>query len=96
MTLVIIIVTAIISIIAFSNAEFLSKLMLNPYQVFHKKEWYRLFTHGFLHADWTHLIINMIVLFSFGSNVAKWFQQLKLSGYINSPRVLLCPPALPP
>ena len=41
-------------------------------------------THGFLHADWTHLIINMIVLYSFGSNVEAWFGKLKMAGYINS------------
>jgi membrane associated rhomboid family serine protease len=63
----------------------MSRLMLNPYQVIQKKEWYRILTHGFLHADWTHLIINMIVLYSFGSNVWKWFMQLSLSGYIDSP-----------
>ena len=85
MTLVIIAVTVIITVIAFNSEEFMARLMLNPYQVMHKREWYRLFTHGFLHADWTHLIINMIVLFSFGSNVERWFQQLKLAGDINSP-----------
>lgn len=85
MTLFIIIVTVIITVIAFNSEEIMSRLMLNPYQVFYKKEFYRLITHGFLHADWTHLIINMIVLFSFGSNVERWFRELKMSGYINSP-----------
>ena len=84
MTLIIIIVTLIITVIAFYNEEVLSKMMLNPYQVYYKKEWYRMITHGFLHADWTHLIINMIVLYSFGSNVEAWFGRLKMAGYINS------------
>ncbi len=84
MTLIIIIVTSIITVIAFRSEEVMSRLMLNPYQVVHKREWYRLITHGFLHADWTHLIINMIVLYSFGSNVERWFDQLKMSGYIGS------------
>jgi membrane associated rhomboid family serine protease len=85
MTLVIIIVTVIITIIAFNSEEVMSRLMLNPYQVTRKNEWYRLITHGFLHADWTHLIINMIVLFSFGSNVERGFRELSMSGYIGSP-----------
>jgi membrane associated rhomboid family serine protease len=85
MTLFIIIITVIITVIAFNSEEVMLKLMLNPYQVVQKKEWYRVITHGFLHVDWTHLIINMIVLYSFGSNVYRWFQQLSLSGYINSP-----------
>ncbi len=84
MTLIIIIVTLIISVIAFYSEEIMSKMMLNPYQVYHKKEWYRMITHGFLHADWTHLIINMIVLYSFGSNVEGWFRKLKMAGYIDS------------
>ena len=65
MTLIIIIVTAIISVIAFSREDILDKMMLNPYQVFHKKELFRIITHGFLHSDWTHLLINMFVLYFF-------------------------------
>ena len=84
MTIIIIIVTLIITVIAFYNDEVMLKMMLNPYQVYHKKEWYRMITHGFLHADWTHLIINMIVLYSFGSNVEAWFGKLKMAGYIDS------------
>ncbi len=84
MTIIIIIVTLIITVVAFYSEEFMSKMMLNPYQVYHKREWYRMITSGFLHADWTHLIINMIVLYSFGSNVESWFRELKMAGYINS------------
>lgn len=84
MSIIIIIVTLIITVIAFYSDEVMTKMMLNPYQVYHKKEWYRMITHGFLHADWTHLIINMIVLYSFGSNVEAWFGKLKMAGYIDS------------
>ena len=84
MTYIIIIVTAIISVIAFSRGDILDKMMLNPYQVFHRTELYRMITHGFLHSDWTHLIINMFVLYFFGRNVENWFRELKLEGYINS------------
>jgi membrane associated rhomboid family serine protease len=59
--------------------------MFNPYQVYHRKELWRLVTHGFLHADWVHLIVNMIVLYSFGRNVEAWIYQLKNEDYINSP-----------
>ena len=84
MTLIIIIVTAIISVFAFSREDILDKMMLNPYRVFHKNELFRLITHGFLHSDWTHLLINMFVLYFFGKNVESWFRELKLEGYINS------------
>jgi membrane associated rhomboid family serine protease len=85
MTIFIIIVTSLISIVAFGNKELFEKLLLNPYKVYHKKEWYRLISHGFLHADWVHLIVNMIVLLSFGSAVENIFKQLAAHGIIQSP-----------
>jgi membrane associated rhomboid family serine protease len=85
MTLVIVIITSVISIIAFYNETLMSRFMFNPYQVYYRKELWRLITHGFLHADWIHLIINMIVFYSFGRNVEAWMFQLKSAGYIRSP-----------
>ena len=66
MTFILIILTALVSIPAFSRNEWFSKLQFNPYQVYHRKEIYRLLTHGFLHANWMHLIVNMMVLYFFG------------------------------
>jgi membrane associated rhomboid family serine protease len=63
----------------------MSRLIFNPYQVVHRKEWWRLLSHGFLHADWVHLIVNMIVLYSFGRNVESWINQLRIEDYIKSP-----------
>jgi membrane associated rhomboid family serine protease len=74
-TVIIVIATSLISISAFGSESLFSKLMFNPYQV---------------HADWMHLIINMIVLYSFGSNVEHWFAQLKYSGYLNHPVLTYC------
>ncbi len=85
MTLTIVIATVLISLACFSKEDWMIKLMLNPYRAYHKKEIYRLITHGFLHADWIHLIINMLVLFSFGRNVERWFEQLQYSGMLGSP-----------
>lgn len=68
-TIITIIATAIISIVAFSRPELMNKYQLNAYNVYHNKQWYRLISHGFFHADWTHLIFNMITLFFFGGNV---------------------------
>jgi len=76
MTYVIIIFTALVSIPAFSNHQWFSKLQFNPYQVYHRKEIHRLLTHGFLHANWMHLIINMMVLFFFGPIVEKYMGQI--------------------
>lgn len=85
MTLPIIIITSAISILAFNNHKLFSKLQLNPYQTYHRKQWYRLLTHGFLHADWLHLIINMLVLYSFGTYIEEYFAHLDNAGYLNNP-----------
>ncbi len=85
MTITIVIITSIISILAFYSENLMSRLIFNPYQVTHRKELWRLLSHGFLHADWTHLIINMIVLYSFGRNVEAWINQLNIEGYVKLP-----------
>lgn len=72
-TLILIVVTAMISIQAFNQAGFMQKLIFNPYAIFHKKQWYRFLSSGFLHADWIHLGLNLFVLFSFGSVVQKYY-----------------------
>ena len=85
MTLLIVLVTSAISIIAFSNGTLFARLQFNPYQVYHRREWYRIITHGFLHADWVHLIINMLVLFSFGSSVEHDFGIMASRTWIKFP-----------
>jgi len=74
MTILIILFTSIFSILAFNKPELMYKYQFNAYQIYHRKQWYRIFTHAFLHADWMHLLINMFVLFSFGSILEQYFQ----------------------
>jgi membrane associated rhomboid family serine protease len=72
-TLVIIILTTVVSINGFNNRETFLKLQFNPYQVHHRKQWYRLLSHSMLHADYAHLFINMFVLYSFGTALEYYF-----------------------
>lgn len=72
-TLLIILVTALVSITAFSNRELFHKLTFSPYQVKHRGEWWRLFGHAVVHGDWMHLFVNMFVLFNFGRIVESNF-----------------------
>lgn len=74
-TYIIIAVTGIFSYIAFSNRELFNNYLFDPYLVKHKKQWYRIFTHAFLHGNWSHLAINMFVLWSFGTAVEATFSQ---------------------
>ncbi len=82
-TYIIIGVTIIVSIMAFppqiAAPDFLRKpglinrLEFNPYLVYHRKQYYRLFTSALVHSGWFHLLINMFVLYSFGRLVEAYF-----------------------
>jgi len=65
-TLVIILFTGFISYQGFRQYGWIDRLRHSPYQESRQKEWYRLLTSGFIHADWVHLMVNMFVLYSFG------------------------------
>lgn len=85
MTIFIVIITAIVSIMAFSRPDLIRKLSFNPYQVYHRKQYYRFITHSLVHADWVHLFINMFVLFSFGAAVEHYFRNLEARNMLSSP-----------
>ncbi len=74
--ILIIVLTVLTSLYAWSNKEVFYKLKLNPYMVVHRREYFRLIGHGFIHADFTHLIFNMITLYFFGDIVEQIFSAL--------------------
>lgn len=69
MTLGIVVVTALVSMAAWGQQAVMERLILWPPAVDRNREYERLLSHGFLHADWGHLIFNMIALFSFGQRM---------------------------
>ncbi len=75
-TLVLIVMTAFISYQAFQRPDIKQKLMFNPYAVKHRGEWHRFISHGFIHADWNHLILNMVMLYLFGSQLEYLFNYI--------------------
>ena len=81
-TILIIIITSLISVLAFSNYELFNKLKFNAYMVVHKKQYARLLTNGLVHSGWLHLIINMYVLWIFGRFVESAFIQILPIGRI--------------
>jgi len=66
-------ITVLISYLAFQNPELMSKLQFNAAQIIHRKEYYRLVSHAFIHANWSHLGVNMLVLYFFGRNIETYF-----------------------
>lgn len=65
-TLVIIAITCIVSIMAFSNARLVDDLILWPPAISRDKQYYRLLSYGLIHADPMHLLFNMFTLYFFG------------------------------
>ena len=74
MILVIIAITAIISLLAFRNRLLFDRLRFSPFDIKHEREGWRFFSYAFLHANWGHLFINMFVLYSFGDVVINAFR----------------------
>ncbi len=79
-TLIIIATTVIVSIISMDNPSLKNKLMFNAYQINHRKEWYRFFSNGLIHADWMHLAFNMFSLYMFGGSVESGFSDSSIFG----------------
>jgi len=73
-TLIVIGITCVVSMLAFSNAKLLGSMVFWPPALSRKGEYQRLITYGLVHGDLTHLFFNMFTLFFFGSYVERFFQ----------------------
>jgi membrane associated rhomboid family serine protease len=69
-TLIIVIITAFVSIGGISNQKIIDDLIFYPPAI-RRNQYYRFITHGLIHADYFHLAFNMIALYSFGESVEK-------------------------
>ena len=72
-TLLLIAATVLVSWLSFNNPRLLERLILWPPAIERKKQYDRLLTHGFIHADFQHLLFNMLTLFFFGRAVESKF-----------------------
>ena len=69
-TIIIVIITSIISFLAFNNQDIFNKLIFYPFIMSNRsEEYYRFITSGFIHANLSHLLFNMITLYFFGVEV---------------------------
>jgi membrane associated rhomboid family serine protease len=78
----IILFTVVASIVCFNNEELFNRLKFNAFDVKHSNQWYRFFSYGFLHANWVHLLINMVVFYSFGALVEHFYKEFFHEKYI--------------
>lgn len=68
------IIIAFISIYAFQNTAIFERLKHFPYLEKRSNQFYRWITSGFVHGSWLHLLINVFVLWSFGTAVESAYQ----------------------
>lgn len=69
-------VTCVVSWIAFNNRKLADRLILWPPAIDKHKQYDRLVTYGFIHADFMHLLFNMITLFFFGPQIERLMGQV--------------------
>ena len=67
LTILFILSTGIVSVVAFSNPRLFARLMLDARSVESRGEGWRLLTSGWVHADFFHLFVNMFSFWSFGA-----------------------------
>jgi len=62
-------VTVGISLLAWQKPAWLDAMMMSPYRIDRKKEYWRFITSGFIHADFAHLFFNLFSFYFFGTQL---------------------------
>jgi membrane associated rhomboid family serine protease len=76
-------VTGLVSWRAFGSRALLERLMLWPPAIQRHRQYDRLLTHGFVHADVMHLLFNMVTLYFFGIQLEPFFSRyIGAAGYL--------------
>jgi len=57
----------------FNSPVYLERYIFSPEHILRDRQYYRVLSSAFLHADWMHLLFNMYSLYSFGSVIEQWF-----------------------
>ena len=70
-TVILICITVAISFYVFNKRELQARLMMNPYLVKTKGQYYRFISSGFIHHDHMHLLWNMFSFYFFGTAVER-------------------------
>jgi len=66
-------ITTLLSWRAFSDRRLFERLILWPPAIERQRQYERLLSHGFIHADGMHLLFNMLTLYFFGGGIEHLF-----------------------
>ena len=75
-TVIIIIITAIISLAGFRSPKLIYDLIFYPPAITNNRQYYRFITCGFIHADPGHLFFNMYAFYLFGNITEEIFDAI--------------------
>jgi membrane associated rhomboid family serine protease len=71
--LILIAITCAVSLVAMNNPKMIEALILWPPAVRRDNDYYRLLSYGLVHADFAHLLFNMITLYFFGRVMEQFY-----------------------
>jgi membrane associated rhomboid family serine protease len=78
-SLILIIITVVLSFVAFQNSRFFERALFRPYMMKQNNEWWRWVSNGFIHADIGHLFVNMFSLYFFSAYIEAAFNAVTSS-----------------
>lgn len=89
-------ITILTSLAGFQNNDLLNRMLFYPAEMKSRNEWWRIISHGFIHAHFQHLIFNMLTLFwpLCRIHVSNYFwQQARLSFILSGPSIFSSVPS---
>lgn len=73
-------ITLVTSIAAFRNPELLERFALRPHTFANRNKRFTVVTSGLVHANWQHLIFNMLTYYFFAFTLERFFLMLEVRG----------------
>lgn len=68
-TIALIVATSLVTLRGFRYPEFCERHLFSVSAILTRRQWHRVVSSAFLHADWAHLLLNMLSLYLFGSQI---------------------------
>ena len=75
-TLILLIATVIISLLALNSRKLMDSLIFYPVTIVQENQLYRFISYGFIHANFMHLFFNMYAFYLFGGATENAFVQI--------------------